>query len=202
MTTIGVDPGERWVGIVAATDGQLAWKYVLDRREVEDAVTAGTTSDAVLLDRWLSTVTGMLDVLLDDLADQVDPNSACPSPTCLVDELAVELTVAPRGHARGRDGHLIDPSPLIATAQVGGAVHGWAQARGLPVRFVTPDRHGTPDLPDGAPKALARQVLEQSYPPELVGARETTGRGKSPWQHMRAAWDIAETARRERRMTA
>lgn len=57
------------------------------------------------------------------------------------------------------------------------AAVGWAGGYTV---IVPPGRHGT--------------GLLAAYPDFLVGARETTGTGKSKWQHLRAAWDVAHAA--------
>lgn len=93
--------------------------------------------------------------------------------------VAVEDVVPPVGHARGRSG-LIDPGPLIQTAKLAGAV---TQAFAHTARLVRPAGFG-PAMP-------SRAVLCAAYPAGLIGDRETTGGGKTRWQHLRAAWDCA-----------
>lgn len=170
---VGVDPGSRWCAMTAARfgpdsrDGAYLAHAVLDREAVH--------LDAPL-DEWSGAVIDSLEGLTAGL---------------FVGLVAVELTTAPRGHARGREGHIIAPGPLIDTAQIGGAVFGACLGTGCPAVYVTPDRHGTVDLPKNPTKRFARALLEHHYPAELIGPRETTGTGKSPWQHARAALDIA-----------
>ena len=176
-TIIAVDPGERWVGAIVRRGPELVDHDVVHRDGPD-----GDDPDA--LDRWLDDVTGMLERLLETLGDPIDAWRT-------VDLVAIEYTGPPRGHARGRDGHLIALGPLMVTAQVGGAASGWGRGHGIPTAFVRPQRHGALDLPDGTPPRVARAALLQSYPAALVGPRETTGTGKSPRQHARAAWDIA-----------
>ena len=100
--------------------------------------------------------------------------------------VAVEAAVAPTAYNRGKI-RIIDPAPIIGTAHLVGALIG------IGALTVPPDGFGDP-VPDGTPPAVARRILEASYPADLIGARETTGRGKGPAQHLRAAWDVAGAA--------
>lgn len=98
------------------------------------------------------------------------------------DEIAVEAVVAPGGHASGRKGHIIAPGPIIETAAVlGGIVTAFTSAHVIPAG-------------DYGPTMPNRRILVAAYPSDLVGPRETTGSGKSPHQHARAAWDMATAA--------
>lgn len=92
------------------------------------------------------------------------------------DEIVVEEALAPNPHLG-----TINPSQIIATsAIVGGIVTAFTSARIVPTGNY------------GAPVAN-RRILLAAYPSQLVGPRETTGRGKSRRQHARAAWEMAAT---------
>lgn len=175
---IGVDPGERWVGIAARRGPDL-----LTHAHVDRGSQAKRTRAHRELDGWLATI-------VDHLEEVLHTVSVLPVLAGAVHLVAVELTTPPTGFRDGKRAP-IDPGPLMDTAQVGGAAHAWGSANGIPAKFVTPSRHGTVDLPAGTPAKVARAALEQSYPAELIGARETSGRGKGDLQHVRAAWDVA-----------
>lgn len=64
--------------------------------------------------------------------------------------------------------------PVMETARTAAWLHGRFHSMAL---WVPPARHGTSPL--------------RTYPPELVGPRETTGKGHGPMQHQRAGYDIA-----------
>lgn len=98
--------------------------------------------------------------------------------------VAVEGAVAPTAWHAGKI-KITDPAPIIATAHLVGALVGC-----LAATIVPPAGHGL-KVPANTPAKIARQILEDLYPPELIGPRETTGRSKSDNQHRRAAWDIA-----------
>lgn len=97
---------------------------------------------------------------------------------------------------------LVDPTPqmrqqpisvrgLLDTAQVLGALrHAFPS-----VVVVRPGKHGSIDGLADMPARVARQVLEQTYPPELLGDREQRGAGQL--RHCRSAWDVAGAALRQ-----
>jgi hypothetical protein len=129
-----------------------------------------------LVDRLEESIEATVDAA-DELAHTFGP-----------DVIAVEGAVAPTAYNRGRL-RMIDPAPIIATAHLVGALaaHGAA--------IVPPAGFGAPVCPPGTNPAVARRILIASYPAPLVGPRETTGAGKSPYQHLRAAWDLCAAAR-------
>lgn len=90
-------------------------------------------------------------------------------------KVAVEDTIPPNPHLG-----LSNPAGIIAAAQVLGAVLLMAPAAVV----VRPGGHGSPKA--------SRAELLASYPPELVGDRETRGTGKL--RHVRSAWDVAGMA--------
>lgn len=110
-----------------------------------------------------------------------------------VELVAVEGAVAPTAWHNGKI-KITDPAPIIGTAHLVGALVGC-----LAATIVPPAGHGL-KVPAGTPAKAARRMLESLYPPELIGPRETTGRSKTPWQHKRAAWDVAGAARQAARL--
>jgi len=104
-----------------------------------------------------------------------------------VDVVAIEGVNAPSPHMG-----MINVAPTLETALVAGAVAGWAMPDGFATVIVPPDRFGAPV--EGLTGPTARQALLQRYPADLVGPRETTGSGKGPLQHVRAAYDVAGAA--------
>lgn len=176
---VGVDPGAEHAGVVARRGRDL---LAFRRCERDRRLDRGGRDPAEALASWCGAVTDALDEVLEDLEAQELPG---------VRLVAVELTVAPRGHAKGRTGHLIDPGPTVATAHVGGAVLAHACARGLWARFVPPDRHGQVDL-DGMPPQAARRALIAAYDghADLVGPRATRGT-RDVLRHLRSAYDVA-----------
>ena len=109
------------------------------------------------------------------------------------DLVAVEGAIAPTAWHNGKI-RMIDPAPIIGTAHLVGALVGCCAAT-----IVPPARHGM-KIPAGTPPRAARAMLESLYPPGLIGPRETTGRSKTPMQHLRAAWDIADAGRQAARL--
>lgn len=112
--------------------------------------------------------------------------------THAVEAVAVEGAVAPTAWHNGKV-RITDPGPIIGTAHLVGAIVGC-----LAATIVAPASHGM-KIPAGTPAAAARRMLEALYPPDLIGPRETTGRSKNRRQHLRAAWDVAGTARQAAR---
>lgn len=96
------------------------------------------------------------------------------------DVSAVEAAVAPTAYSGGKL-KMTNPGPIIETAVIVGAI----VAR-LHAVIIPPDGFGAP--------VPSRRHLEAMYPPSLIGPRETTGSGKSPRQHLRAAFDLAGAA--------
>lgn len=150
-TVIGVDPGGRYVGVaVRAFSGDVVSARVLDRHRLplcEDRPT------------WARTVV----VYVDDLRAEL---AAAHVPVII----AAEDVHPPRGHARGRPGHLIDPSGLIDTAVVLGA---------LVLAFT--------DLVVIAP---ASPGLAAGYPAAIGKGARLGG----PSEHARSAYDVAGAA--------
>lgn len=107
--------------------------------------------------------------------------------------LAVEGAVPPHGYNGGKI-RIIDPAPIIGTAHLVGALIS------IGAIVIAPAGFGAP-LDPGLPPKVARRILEATYPADLIGPRETTGAGKGPRQHLRAAWDLAGAADRQARST-
>jgi hypothetical protein len=103
-----------------------------------------------------------------------------------LDCIAVEGVVRPGVWHNGRR-QMIDPVSLFDTAAVMGAVIGFAHVYGYQVTVVRPRGNGA------APR--------EAYPAVLWGVREgPAGTGKL--RHCRSAYDVAQAAIAERRMTA
>lgn len=173
---LGVDPGARSTGLALVQTGD------------------GTTTPRGLL-LWSATITNpgaLLPVdrtyLLDVLGAIVDATRAARTP---VDLIGLEEVSRPRQHldgkrARdGRGGAAADPTALLGTAEVRGAVAG--RHYGCPVVNVAAGKHGQNDL--------------RLYPPALL---DTGGlaRPGGKRRHERAAYDIALAAPAYARMAA
>jgi hypothetical protein len=95
--------------------------------------------------------------------------------------LALEDLTEPNPHA----GH-VTPGLVAAMAEAahisGAIIHRYGRRQSFRLILVPPGGHGR------------AQPLRQAYPACLVGPRETTGRGKGPLQHCRAAYDVAGAA--------
>lgn len=130
-----------------------------------------------------------VDQVIEGLHDLVRPLSL------ELDVVAVEGVNAPSPYMG-----LTNVAGLLDTAAIVGVVAGWAWTDAVPTMIVPPDRFGAPV--EGLTGHAARQVLLQRYPSELVGPRETTGSGKGPLQHVRAAYDVAGAAALRLRMEA
>ncbi len=161
MIVTFVDPGSRWTAVVTR-----------DLTRGLDGLRGWSVHDR----RELST-----EDAVGEIVEEVDRQAA--EATGLVGwtgldlRVGVENTVAPSSHIGGKV-RRINPEQIIATAQVVGAMIARFGATVIdPAGF-------------GAPVA-SRAVLVATYPAELIGPRETTGSGKSPRQHARAAWDGA-----------
>ena len=170
MIVLGIDPGARYVGI--------AVRDVSRRANAPEALLAWETLDRRAIGYDVSTVDAWAHVVLEAVTDlDVEHNA---------DLVAVEAATAPSPHLG-----MTNPAGIIEAAVLVGAMLG---RFGVSTVLVDQAGHGSP-VPKGATAALGRRILEQSYPAELIGARETTGRGKSPRQHARAAFDVAGAAR-------
>lgn len=91
--------------------------------------------------------------------------------------VGVEDMNPPKSHMNGKK-QFVKPAFLIDTGKSIGALWtGIATQTDALLCMVPPGKHGKQPL--------------WSYPPGLVGKRETTGTGKAPMQHVRAAYDIA-----------
>lgn len=102
------------------------------------------------------------------------------------DLVAIEGIAAPTPHMG-----TIAVGALLDTAYVAGALATLAGLLNHAVILVPPAGFGAPiDMPG----PMARRVLLARYPEQLVGPTETTGAGKGPKQHLRAAWDLAHAA--------
>ena len=175
MTTpviLGVDPGARTVGAVLRRGADLIAHTAVVRRDP-----LGPIED------WFDTVIDALGQLCDRPTDEWPKL------------LAVEGVNAPSPHMG-----MTNVAPTLETALVAGVVVGFGMVDDLPARVIPPDRFGSPV--EGLTGQVARQTLLQRYPADLVGPRETTGSGKGPLQHVRAAWDCAGAAALRLRMEA
>jgi len=75
---------------------------------------------------------------------------------------------------------MTNPQYVMDTSRMIGQL--WGEFYGaIEIEMVAPGGHGR------------RMPLREAYPPELIGPRETTGSGKSRYQHARAAYDVAYT---------
>lgn len=171
MIVLGIDPGSRHVGL-AITDTDLPGNR-------PDALIAWATVDRAAIEPGLGERRRWLRHVLDRITDLLEPE-------LLAELIAVEDVTPPTPHLG-----MTNPAAIIDTALLTGAILGqYPDAITIP-----PGGHGNP-VPDGITGNMARRILLATYPPDLVGARETTGRGKGPRQHARAAYDVARTAAR------
>ena len=174
---VGVDTGARWTGLVVCIGEKI---IAADTLEMEHP---DRIKPAVVCESDAAVLSGALTSLL--AAAGVDPH---------LDLVAVESIQAPRGHAKGRKGHLISPWHLMRAAALAATaltVHPVASARARVL--VPPGGHGGHPLP-----------VYRSIPGSdglLVGARETTGGGKSKYQHRRSAYDVAQAGMRMHRLS-
>lgn len=165
--------------IVLGIDPGARWTALVVRDG--DRLLAHKVTDRDALTVWTPLVRYAQDVVAIARAIRVDT---------AVDVTGVEGVVAPRPHAApGKGPRLTDVGPTIETAWVAGAL-----THALGAVVVEPSGFGAP--------APNRRVLEAMYPADLIGPRETTGSGKSRWQHLRAAWDIAGAVPAELRRQA
>lgn len=155
MIVLGVDPGGRDTGLAVVGDGIPTHQSLLASRTVHRTGATRTLASvprSYILDVMVATL---------ELVNAAEPRL-----------IAVEGVTRPKGHATGRSGHLIDPSGLLATAQILGAILG--RAWSVPVVVIPPGGNGS-FLP------LAR------YPEPLA----TTGKGNDKRRHERSAYDVA-----------
>jgi hypothetical protein len=162
MVIVGTDPGGAHTALVARDGARLVEALYRERHP------AATRLD------WLVDCA----IAAKAMAARVDATVA-----------GVEDVEAPNPHVgrKRRDGsdrgaRIINPGPAIEAALCAGALV-TALREVCPVRLVKPGGFGAPQ-PN-------RRMLLAVYPVELVGPRETTGSGKSKWQHLRSAWDVA-----------
>lgn len=112
-TVLGVDPGDRFVGIVARRGTEVRGARILDRRRFPDA------ADRV---GWVAVVLVAVDVELSRQADELDLGKASALATGEL-VLAVEDVKAPNPHVRRRDGNaLTNLDGILGTAVVVGAL--------------------------------------------------------------------------------
>lgn len=172
MTVVGVDPGARQTGLAVVTgDGRT---LLASSTIVRD----GRIAELLVPDeRYLANVVGAL-------------RDACRAWGPEI--VAVELVSRPRQHLNGglarggKGGAAADPSALLATATVIGAIAGRSWT---PADLVLVPPGGNGGRPVGA------------YPPELRGPREqlhTVGTGKL--RHERSAYDVALAGARHARL--
>lgn len=163
VIVLGVDPGAKDTGIC-----------VIRGREVLACHTVHTEGELFPADRlYLRQVV----LTLSRYFDRCDPNE----PTLV----AVESITKPNWHM-GRGGAAANPTALLATAEVLGAVlaHPWP----VPIVAVPPGKNGSQPL--GA------------YPQELVSAAERRAKnwqlkvGGGKLRHQRSAFDVALAGRR------
>lgn len=93
----------------------------------------------------------------------------------LIDGIAVEAVTPPNPHVG-----MTNPGPAMGAAAAAAYAIASATSRNVPVVIIDAAGHGSHDL--------------RTYPKTLVGARETTGRGKGRLHHARSAYDVARTA--------
>lgn len=165
--TIALDPGGRWTGIVGF---HTATGYVAGTARTVDRGEAVTRTNVVDVD------------YLDAIASTLDELAAAVEPTVLI----VEAVHAPSGHTRGREGHLTNPAPIIATAVAAGAAITWARVQGIPAVMVTPDGHGS---------------HVAGYPAELLD-RGGIPRPNGNRRHERSALDVGWAGALDARLAA
>ncbi|MFE4501705.1 hypothetical protein ACFRFQ_17775 [Rhodococcus sp. NPDC056743] len=167
IIVVGVDPGAKDTGVC-----------VVRGREVLASHTVTTVGELFPADRdyLQAVVAAVRSCFTPGFTDFVD---FADEPTLV----AVETITKPNWHM-GRGGAAANPTALLATAQVLGAVlaHPWP----VPIVTVQPDKNGSQPL--GA------------YPPDLVSAAERRAKnwqlkvGGGQLRHQRSAFDAARTA--------
>jgi hypothetical protein len=167
---VGADPGGSHAAIVVLDRGQLASSVYLDR--------APDASQGAWLDACWVEARSVADRWKPVMAGVEDANRPNPH------------VGRRRADGTDRGPKIIDPGPTIETALCAGVIY--AVFRAVCVTVMVP--------PDGFGAALpSRRHLLAAYPAELVGPRETTGAGKSKWQHLRAGYDVARATWRDAR---
>lgn len=169
VIVLGVDPGAKDTGIC-----------VIRGRDILATHTVTTTGDLFPADR------DYLQAVVHAVASCFGEGAWCsiaePNEPTLV---AVESITKPNWHM-GRGGAAANPTALLATAEVLGAVlaHPWP----VPIVAVPPGKNGSQPL--GA------------YPPELVSAAERRAKnwqlkvGGGKLRHQRSAYDVARAGAR------
>ncbi|WP_009473847.1 hypothetical protein [Rhodococcus sp. JVH1] len=160
MRVLGIDPGAKFTGIC-----------VIDGRDVIASADVATEYDLFPADRrYIQEVLNQAYRLLDTLQVQT---------------VAVETITRPSWHMKGRAA--VDPTALLATAEVLGAVLGFAWP--VPTLQVQPGKNGS--QPFG------------TYPPTLVTPQERRTpswqlkiAGKGKLCHQRSAYDVARAGLR------
>lgn len=169
MIVIGVDPGQMHTGL--ALVDTLA-RTVIAHSTVTNA--HGTTTATDGLAPYMREVIDAIRAMLGPLPDGTRP----------VNLLAVEGVKRPNAHVRERAAGgpgLIDPTPLLATASVYGAVisRGW----GVHLVTVAPGKNGS------APLGTYPECLVSPREQAKTGWRARTGGGML--RHERSAYDVA-----------
>lgn len=172
MIVLGVDPGARATGLVVVDTDVVPG--------IPPALLGSTTVERPkdgrnLLDvppEYLRSVIAAMVEAMRQIRDE-----ATLEPTRHVELIAVERVRRPswhvaRGSKSGKGGAAADPTALLATAVVLGAILGRAWT--VPVVTVPPDRNG-------------RQLPLDAYPTPLA----TTGKGQDKRRHERSAYDVA-----------
>lgn len=150
MTVVlGVDPGSRSCGLVVRDGARLVAHTTVWRRDDQDRAA------------WV-------DFCLEAVFNLCNPLHS-------FDLLAVEDIRTPSPHVGKK---LIDPTYVMDTAAVAGAVTGWAWTDHWWAIWVPPDGNGSGPI--------------DNYPVELRPARGK-GAGHDTLRHCRSAWDVAGT---------
>jgi len=158
VIVIGVDPGARWTGIVAR-DGNTLLGHLILRN-------GGELFPVEL--QWLRLVT-------DAVENFIRVYNA--------DLLAVEGVTRPNWHV-GKGRAAANPSAILATAEVAGAVQGCVLPGFTPVVSVRPGKH------DKAPMCFYPEALVSDAERRKPDWRTRVGGGQL--RHARAAWSIAQ----------
>lgn len=180
MIVVGVDPGARSTGIAVVDLAGDRDRWGQARPTLLASTTVERSGDEPLLEvspHYLATVVAAVRDAIRVTPDGIESSS-------VADVVAVERITRPRQHldgtrARGgRGGAAADPTALLATAVVLGAILGrsWAPA----------DLVVVPNKGNGRGATVA-------YPPELLD-RDHVARPGGKRRHERAAYDVALAA--------